>query len=296
LEPVLPAEADFPYAIRVVSEVVSSNGSTSQGAICGSTLALMAAGVPISAPVAGISCGLIQDDDGAFTTFIDIQGVEDFHGEMDFKVAGTKKGITAIQMDLKNDGLTAAIIKEAIDTTKDARFAILDEIMIPCIAQPRAEVSPYAPKMITINIHPDKIREVIGSGGKVIQKITADTGAKIDIEDDGTIYIAAVDKTAAEAAKKMIETIVFVPDIGQLYYGKVVRLMQFGAFVELAPGKDGMVHISKMDEKRVEKVEDVVKIGDMVWVKVTEIDDKGRVNLSMKDAKRELAAAQGVNK
>ena len=296
LEPVLPAEADFPYAIRVVSEVVSSNGSTSQGAICGSTLALMAAGVPISAPVAGISCGLIQDDDGAFTTFIDIQGVEDFHGEMDFKVAGTKKGITAIQMDLKNDGLTAAIIKEAIDTTKDARFAMLDEIMIPCIAEPRAEVSPFAPKMITIHIHPDKIREVIGSGGKVIQKITADTGAKIDIEDDGTIYIAAVDKTAAEAAKKMIETIVFVPDIGQLYYGKVVRLMQFGAFVELAPGKDGMVHISKMDEKRVEKVEDVVKIGDMVWVKVTEIDDKGRVNLSMKDAKRELAAAQGVSK
>ena len=288
LEPVLPSAEEFPYAIRVVSEVLSSNGSTSQGSICGSTLALMDAGVPIKAPVAGISCGLIQDDDGGFTTFIDIQGVEDFHGEMDFKVAGTKKGITAIQMDLKNDGLTHEIIKEALAITKDARFAILDEIMLPCIAEPRAEVAPTAPKMVKMKIDTDKIREVIGSGGKVIQKICADTGAKIDIEDDGTIYIAGTDKASCDAAKKTIETIVFVPEVGQLYYGKVVRILQFGAFVELAPGKDGMVHISKLADRRVEKVEDVVNIGDMIWVKVTEIDEKGRVNLSYKDALKEI--------
>ena len=284
LEPVIPSQEDFPYAIRVVSEVLSSNGSTSQGSICGSTLALMDAGVPISAPVAGISCGLIQDDDGSFTTFIDIQGVEDFHGEMDFKVAGTKAGITAIQMDIKNDGLSHAIIKEALDITKDARYAILDEIMLPCIAKPRDDVAETAPKMVKMKIDVDKIREVIGSGGKVIQKICADTGAKIDIEDDGTIYIAGVDKASCDAAKKTIETIVFVPEVGQLYYGKVVRILQFGAFVELAPGKDGMVHISKLADHRVEKVEDVVNIGDMIWVKVTEIDEKGRVNLSYKDA------------
>ena len=287
---VLPSREEFPYAIRVVSEILSSNGSTSQGAICGSTLALMDAGVPIKAPVAGISCGLIQDEDGSFTTFIDIQGVEDFHGEMDFKVAGTKAGITAIQMDLKNDGLSHAIIKEALDTTRDARCAILDEIMLPCIKAPRAEVSEYAPKMIKIKIDTDKIREVIGSGGKVIQKICAETGAKIDIEDDGTIYIAGIDKTSCDAAKKMIETIVFVPEVGALYYGKVVRILQFGAFVELAPGKDGMVHISKLAERRVEKVEDVINIGDMIWVKVSEVDDKGRVNLSYKDALREIQA------
>ena len=290
LEPVLPAAEQFPYAMRVVSEVLSSNGSTSQGSICGSTLALMDAGVPIKAPVAGISCGLIQDDNGGFTTFIDIQGVEDFHGEMDFKVAGTKAGITAIQMDLKNDGLTHEIIREALETTREARIAILDEIMLPCIASPRAEVSEFAPKMVKMKIDVDKIREVIGSGGKVIQKITADTGAKIDIEDDGTIYIAGVDKTSCDAAKKMIETIVFVPEVGTLYYGKVVRILQFGAFVELAPGKDGMVHISKLADHRVEKVEDVINIGDMIWVKVTEIDDKGRVNLSYKDALREIKA------
>ena len=288
LEPVLPSAEEFPYAIRVVSEVLSSNGSTSQGSICGSTLALMDAGVPIKAPVAGISCGLIQDDDGGFTTFIDIQGVEDFHGEMDFKVAGTKKGITAIQMDLKNDGLTHEIIKEALAITKDARFAILDEIMLPCIAEPRAEVAPTAPKMVKMKIDTDKIREVIGSGGKVIQKICADTGAKIDIEDDGTIYIAGENAESCNAAKKIIETIVFVPEVGQLYYGKVVRILQFGAFVELAPGKDGMVHISKLADRRVEKVEDVVNIGDMIWVKVTEIDEKGRVNLSYKDALKEI--------
>ena len=294
LEPVIPSVEEFPYAIRVVSEVLSSNGSTSQGSICGSTLALMDAGVPIKAPVAGISCGLIQDDNGGFTTFIDIQGVEDFHGEMDFKVAGTKKGITAIQMDLKNDGLSHEIIKEALEITKDARFAILDEVMLPCIAEPRPEVAPTAPKMVKMKIDVDKIREVIGSGGKVIQKICADTGAKIDIEDDGTIYIAGENAESCDAAKKIIETIVFVPEVGQLYYGKVVRILQFGAFVELAPGKDGMVHISKLADRRVEKVEDVVNIGDMIWVKVTDIDEKGRVNLSYKDALKEIKAKQAA--
>ena len=292
LDPVIPSVEDFPYAIRVVSEVVSSNGSTSQGSICGSTLALMDAGVPIKAPVAGISCGLIQDDDGSFTTFIDIQGVEDFHGEMDFKVAGTKDGITAIQMDIKNDGLSHAIIKEALAITGDARKAILDEIMLPCISAPRAEVSKYAPKMITMKINPDKIREVIGKGGSVIQKITAESGAQIDIEDDGTIHIASPDAACCDIAKKMIDTIVFVPEVGMLYYGKVVRILNFGAFVELAPGKDGMVHISKLAERRVEKVEDVVHVGDMVWVKVTDIDEKGRVNLSLRDAQREIAAME----
>ena len=290
LLPVIPPVEEFPYAIRVVSEVVSSNGSTSQGSICGSTLALMDAGVPISAPVAGISCGLIQDDDGSFTTFIDIQGVEDFHGEMDFKVAGTKKGITAIQMDLKNDGLTMEIIKNALDITYDARCEILDQIMLPCIAEPRKEVSKYAPKMVIMHINPDNIRDVIGKGGSVIQKIVADTGAKIDIDDDGTIHIAAADASACDAAKKCIDDIVFVPEVGQLYYGRVVRLMTFGAFVELAPGKDGLVHISKLADHRIEKVEDACKIGDMMWVKVTEIDEKGRVNLSHKDAMKEIAA------
>ena len=274
LLPVIPSVEDFPYAIRVVSEVVSSNGSTSQGSICGSTLALMDAGVPIKAPVAGISCGLIQDDDGGFTTFIDIQGVEDFHGEMDFKVAGTKKGITAIQMDLKNDGLIQDV-----------------EIII---SEPRKEVSRYAPKMIVMHINPDNIRDVIGKGGSVIQKIVADTGAKIDIDDDGTIHIAAADASACDAAKKCIDDIVFVPEVGKLYYGRVVRLMTFGAFVELAPGKDGLVHISKLADHRIEKVEDACKIGDMMWVKVTDIDEKGRVNLSHKDAMREIAAKEAV--
>ena len=292
LLPVIPSVEEFPYAIRVVSEVLSSNGSTSQGSICGSTLALMDAGVPIKAPVAGISCGLIQDDNGGFTTFIDIQGVEDFHGEMDFKVAGTKKGITAIQMDLKNDGLTMEIIKNALDITYDARCEILDQIMLPCIAEPRKEVSQYAPKMVIMHINPDNIRDVIGKGGSVIQKIVADTGAKIDIDDDGTIHIAAADASACDAAKKCIDDIVFVPEIGKLYYGRVVRLMTFGAFVELAPGKDGLVHISKLADHRIEKVEDACKIGDMMWVKVTDIDEKGRVNLSHKDAMREIAAKE----
>ena len=289
LLPVLPSVEEFPYAIRVVSEVVSSNGSTSQGSICGSTLALMDAGVPIKAPVAGISCGLIQDDDGGFTTFIDIQGVEDFHGEMDFKVAGTKKGITAIQMDLKNDGLTMEIIKNALDITYDARCEILDQVMLPVIAEPRKEVSRYAPKMITMHIDPDRIREVIGKGGSVIQKIVADTGAKVDINDDGSIFIAAADAAACDAAKKCIDDIVFVPEIGKLYYGRVVRLMTFGAFIEIAPGKDGLCHISKLADHRIEKVEDACKVGDMMWVKFMEIDEKGRWNLSHRDAMREIA-------
>ena len=293
LECVIPDVEDFPYAIRVVSEVLSSNGSTSQGSICGSTLALMDAGVPIKAPVAGISCGLIQDGDD-FTTFIDIQGVEDFHGEMDFKVAGTKKGITAIQMDLKNDGLTMEIIQNALDITYDARCQILDQIMLPCIAEPRPEVSKYAPKMLTMHIDPDKIRDVIGKGGSVIQKIVAESGAKIDIDDDGTIHIASPDAESCAIAKKCIDDIVFVPEVGQLYYGRVVRLMTFGAFVELAPGKDGLVHISKLADHRIEKVEAACKIGDMMWVKVTEIDEKGRVNLSHKDAMKEIAAKQAA--
>ena len=296
LLPVIPPVEEFPYAIRVVSEVVSSNGSTSQGSICGSTLALMDAGVPIKAPVAGISCGLIQDDDGSFTTFIDIQGVEDFHGEMDFKVAGTKEGITAIQMDLKNDGLTMDIIRNALDITYDARVQILDQIMLPVIAEPRPEVSKYAPKMITMHIDPDKIREVIGKGGSVIQKIVAESGAKVDIDDDGTIHIASPNAESCEMAKKFIDEIVFVPEVGQLYYGRVVSYLtskrdgaQMGAFIELAPGKDGLCHISKVAERRVDKVEDVLKIGDMTWVKVVEIDEKGRVNLSRKDALKEIA-------
>ena len=294
LLPVIPPVEEFPYAIRVVSEVVSSNGSTSQGSICGSTLALMDAGVPISAPVAGISCGLIQDDEGGFTTFIDIQGVEDFHGEMDFKVAGTKKGITAIQMDLKNDGLTMEIIRNALDITYDARCQILDQVMLPVISEPRPEVSKYAPKMITMHIDPDRIREVIGKGGSVIQKIVAESGAKVDIDDDGTIHIAAADASACDAAKKCIDDIVFVPEIGKLYYGRVVRLMTFGAFVELAPGKDGLVHISKLADKRIEKVEDACKVGDMMWVKFMEIDEKGRWNLSHKDAMKEIAAKEAA--
>ena len=286
LEAVIPAEEDFPYAIRVVSEVLSSNGSTSQGSVCGATMALMDAGVPIKAPVAGISCGLIQDGDD-FTCFIDIQGVEDFHGEMDFKVAGTKAGITAIQMDLKNDGLKHEIVKTAFAMTREARFDILDEIMLKAIPEARHELAKTAPKMIQMKINPDKIREVIGSGGKVIQKITADTGTKIDINDDGMIYIASEDIEACRAARTIIENIVFEPEVGKLYYGKVVRIIPIGAFVELAPGKDGMVHIKDLEYKRTEKVEDVLNVGDMTWVKVTEIDDRGRVNLSRKEALRE---------
>ncbi|MBR4193964.1 MAG: polyribonucleotide nucleotidyltransferase, partial [Oscillospiraceae bacterium] len=258
LVPVLPSVDEFPYCIRVVSEVVSSNGSTSQGSICGSTLALMDAGVPIKRPVAGISCGLISDQEtGEWRTFTDIQGVEDFHGEMDFKVAGTTEGITAIQMDLKNDGLTMEIIADALERCRKARLEILNEVMLPCIPAPRPEVSEYAPKMITIKIDVDKIREVIGKGGSMIQKIVAESGAEVNVEDDGTIHIASPDAASCEAAKRMIEDICFVPEVGKLYYGKVVRIIPIGAFVELAPGKDGMVHIRDLEFKRTEKVEDV---------------------------------------
>lgn len=283
LEPVLPSKEDFPYAIRVVSEVVSSNGSTSQASVCGSTLALMDAGVPITAPVAGISCGLITEGE-RWMTMIDIQGLEDFFGDMDFKVAGTKKGITSIQMDLKIDGLTPEIIRSALDTTRKGRFYIIDDIILPCISAPRADVSKYAPKMISTKIPVDKIREVIGTGGKVIQKICADTGAKIDIEDDGSVFIAAVDKEAGYKALEIVNAIAFDPEIGTVFTGKVTRILTFGAFVEFAPGKEGLVHISKLDKKRVGKVEDVVSVGDEIKVKVIEIDDQGRINLSRKDA------------
>ena len=290
LLPVIPPVEEFPYAIRVVSEGLSSNGSTSQGSICGSTLALMDAGVPIKRPVAGISCGLISDQEtGQWRTFTDIQGGEDFHGEMDFTVAGTTEGVTAIQMDLKNDGLTMEIIADALERTRKARLEILQEIMLPCIAEPRPEVSEYAPKMISMKIPVDKIREVIGSGGKTIQKICTDTGAKIDIDDDGSVFISAVDAAAAYAAKKMVDDICFVPEVGKLYYGKVVRILPIGAFVEIAPGHDGMVHISKLENYRVDKVEDVLKLGDMTWVKFMGFDEKGRANFSRKDALKELA-------
>ena len=293
LLPVIPSVEEFPYAIRVVSEVLSSNGSTSQGSICGSTLALMDAGVPIKRPVAGISCGLISDQEtGEWRTFTDIQGVEDFHGEMDFKVAGTSEGITAIQMDLKNKGLTMEIIADALERCRKARMEILNEVMLPCIAEPRPEVSEFAPKMISMRIPVEKIREVIGSGGKTIQKICADTGAKVDIDDDGNVFIAAVDSAAGYAAKKMIDDICFVPEVGALYYGKVVRILPIGAFVEIAPGHDGMVHISKLENRRVEKVEDVLNIGDMTWVKFMGFDEKGRANFSRKDALKELAESE----
>ena len=287
LLPVIPSEEEFPYAIRLVSEILSSNGSTSQGSICGSTLALMDAGVPIKAPVAGISCGLITEGD-RFMTMVDIQGLEDFFGDMDFKVAGTHKGITAIQMDLKIHGLTPEIIKEALDKTYKARVYILDEVMLKCIPEARPEVSKYAPKMLTTKIHPDKIREVIGSGGKVIQKIQADCQCKIDIDDDGNVFISAIDAELAKRALMIVETIALDPEVGAVYKGKVTRLMNFGAFVEIAPGKEGLVHISKLDVKRVEKVEDCVSVGDEVIVKVTEIDDQGRINLSRRDALIEI--------
>ena len=284
LVPVLPSEEEFPYAIRLVSEVVSSNGSTSQGSVCGSTLALMDAGVPIKAPVAGISCGLITAEDGSWDTMIDIQGLEDFYGDMDFKVAGTKKGITSIQMDLKVDGLTPEIIKQALETTHQGRNEIIDKVILPAIAEPRAEVSAYAPKMISMTINPDKIRDVIGKGGSVIQKIVADTGAKVDINDDGTVFIAAVNRDSADMAKAIIDAIVFEPEVGETYEGTVTRIIPIGAFVEFAPGKEGMVHISKLQQQRTEKVEDVVSVGDTVRVKYLGTDEKGRQNLSMRDA------------
>lgn len=283
LEPVIPDASEFPYAIRLVSEVLSSNGSTSQASVCGSTLALMDAGVPIKAPVAGISVGLVTDGD-RHVTMLDIQGLEDFYGDMDFKVAGTKKGITAIQMDIKIHGLTNEIIREALEKTKKAREYILDDIMLPVIGEPRAELSPYAPKITTLTIHVDKIRDLIGPGGKMIQKIVAETGAKIDVEEDGTVYVAAVDQASGNKAVEMINAVTKEPEIGEIYTGKVTRLMNFGAFVEFLPGKEGLVHISKLDHKRVEKVEDVVSEGDIITVKVIEFDKQGRINLSRKDA------------
>lgn len=283
LLPVIPTVEDFPYAYRLVSEVLSSNGSTSQGAICGSTLALMAAGVPIKAPVAGISCGLITEGD-RWMTMVDIQGLEDFFGDMDFKVAGTREGITAIQMDLKIDGLTPEMVKEALEKTHIARNYILDEVMLKAIAQPRTELSKYAPKMLSIIIPVDKIREVIGSGGKVIQKICAECSVKVDVEEDGHIYVSGVDAENCQRAITIIDTIVHDPEPGSIYNGKVTRIMDFGAFVEIAPGKEGLVHISRLDVKRIDKVTDVVNVGDQIMVKVLEVDEKGRLNLSRRDA------------
>jgi polyribonucleotide nucleotidyltransferase len=284
LIPVLPSVEEFPYAIRCVSEVISSNGSTSQASVCGSTLALMDAGVPIKAPVAGISCGLITAEDGTWTTMIDIQGLEDFYGDMDFKVAGTHKGITAIQMDLKIDGLTPEIIKEALAVTHKGRDYIIDEVLLKAIPAPRPEVSEYAPKMVSMKVPVEKISEIIGSKGKVIQGIQADTGAKVDIEDDGSVFISGIDKEGILAAQKMIEGIIFEPEIGAVYEGVVTRIIPIGAFVEFAPKKEGMVHISKLDKKRTEKVEDVCNVGDRIRVKFLGTDEKGRFNLSRRDA------------
>ena len=284
LIPVLPSVEEFPYAIRCVSEVISSNGSTSQASVCGSTLALMDAGVPIKAPVAGISCGLITAEDGSWTTMIDIQGLEDFYGDMDFKVAGTHKGITSIQMDLKIDGLTPEIIKEALAVTHKGRDYIIDEVILKAIPEPRKEVSEYAPKMYSMTIDTEKIAAVIGKGGETIKKIVAETGAKVDIEEDGSVFISGVEKASIEAARRMIEEIVFEPEVGAIYEGTVTRIIPIGAFVEFAPKKEGLVHISKLDTKRTEKVEDVCNVGDRIKVKYLGTDDKGRFNLSRKDA------------
>ncbi|HEX3028655.1 MAG TPA: polyribonucleotide nucleotidyltransferase, partial [Clostridia bacterium] len=286
LEPVIPSEEEFPYAIRLVSEVLMSNGSTSQGSVCGSTLALMDAGVPIKNPVAGISAGLVTDDKNPerYKVFMDIQGIEDFFGDMDFKVAGTKNGITAIQMDIKVTGLTYDIIEKAFALTRKGRVDIIDNIILKAIAEPRKELSQYAPKILTTNIDPDKIRDVIGPGGKMINKIIAETGVKIDIEDDGKVFVSTSDEKAGRKAIQIIEGIAKDVEPGQIFMGKVMRIMPFGAFVEFLPGKEGLVHISKLDKKRVEKVEDVVKIGDEIMVKVMEVDKQGRINLSRKDA------------
>lgn len=285
LEPVIPSEEEFPYAIRVVSEVLMSNGSTSQGSVCGSTLALMDAGVPIKRPVAGISAGLVIDEDNPenHVTFIDIQGIEDFFGDMDFKVAGTTNGITAIQMDIKVDGLTEDIIKEAFELTKKGRLQIINDVILKTLPEPRNEVSTFAPKMLTTTVHPDKIREVIGSGGKTINKIIAETGAKIDINDEGRVFVSCIDINNGKKAINIIEAIGRDVEVGQIFTGKVTRIMNFGAFVEIAPGKEGLVHISKLDNKRVEKVEDIVNIGDEMKVKIIEVDSQGRINLSSKE-------------
>ncbi|MFA5341789.1 MAG: polyribonucleotide nucleotidyltransferase [Clostridia bacterium] len=285
LEGVIPTEEDFPYAIRVVSDVLMSNGSTSQGSVCGSTLALMDAGVPILAPVAGISCGLVTDDEdpSIFEMMMDIQGIEDFFGDMDFKVAGTHNGITAIQVDIKVDGLTPEIIKRAFEITRKGRLYILDEVMLKVIDKPRPELSPYAPKIITMTINPEKIKDVIGTGGKVINKIIDMTGVKIDINDDGTVYILTVDQESGDKAVSMINGIVNDLEAGMIFTdATVTRLMEFGAFVELVPGKEGLVHISQLSNERVNKVSDVLSVGDKIDVKVVEIDRQGRVNLSRK--------------
>jgi len=296
LEPVIPPVSDFPYAIRLVSEVLSSNGSTSQGSICGSTLALMDAGVPIKAPVAGISCGLItMPDSDKFKTMVDIQGLEDFFGDMDFKVGGTHTGITAIQVDIKVDGLTMEIIEEAFEKTRKARLYILDEIMLKSIPSYRETVNKYAPKMLQTKIPTDKIREVIGQGGKVIQKISAEYNVKIDISEEGNVFISGIDLEMTNKALQVVKTIALDPEVGAIYKGKVVRIMQFGAFVEIAPGKDGLVHISKLDKARVEKVEDIVSIGEEIVVKIMEIDQQGRINLSRKDALADIEAKSNNN-
>ena len=290
LLPVIPSKEEFPYAIRLVSEVLSSNGSTSQGSVCGSTLALMDAGVPIKAPVAGISCGLITEED-RWMTMVDIQGVEDFFGDMDFKVAGTKKGITSIQMDLKIDGLTYDIIKEALEKCEKARFYILDEIMLKAIPEPRKELSPYAPKLESMVIDVDKIADVIGKGGAVIKKICAECEVTIDVEEDGHVYVSGKNSEGVRRALSIIQTIVTDPEIGSMYYGKVTRILPIGAKVEIAPGKEGLVHISKLDDHRVEKTEDVVSVGDIIPVKVIKISEKG-IDLSRKDAIAAIKAAK----
>lgn len=282
LEPMIPSIDDFPYTIRLVSEVLSSNGSTSQASVCGSTLALLDAGVPIKKPVAGVAMGLIKEDEEV-SILTDIQGLEDFLGDMDFKVAGTKDGITAIQMDIKIAGIDRSILEKALEQARLGRLFILGK-MISVISTPRSELSPYAPKIIITRVDPDKIRDIIGPGGKTINKIIAETNVKIDIEDDGKVYISAIDAKDGQMALKIIEGLTKEVTEGEIYLGKVVRIMTFGAFVEILPGKEGLVHISKLDKKRVEKVEDVVSVGDEILVKVTEIDKQGRINLSRKDA------------
>ena len=281
----IPSEEEFPYTIRLVSEVLESNGSSSMASVCGSTLALMDAGVPIKAPVAGIAMGLIKEGE-AYSILSDIQGLEDANGDMDFKVAGTAKGITAIQMDIKIDGLQKNILQNALEQARRGRLFILEK-MLTTLPTPRAEMSPYAPRIITISIDPEKIGDVIGPGGKIIKKIIDETGAKIDIEDDGRVFIAAINTEAGEKALKMIEDLTKEVEIGALYNGKVMRIMNFGAFVEILPGKEGLVHISQLQEERTNKVEDVVSIGDEILVKVTEIDRQGRINLSRKEALRQ---------
>ncbi len=281
LVPVIPSEEEFPYALRLVSEVLESNGSSSMASVCGSTLSLMDAGVPIKAPVAGIAMGLVTQGEH-YTILTDIQGMEDALGDMDFKVAGTAKGVTAIQMDIKISGLSREILHEALEQAHKGRMHIMG-IMLDTIAEPRQQMSQYAPRIITMKIDPDKIRDVIGSGGKVIRSIIDETGAKIDIEDDGTVFIASVDQEGAAKAQQIIENLTKEVEVGEVYLGKVTRLMAFGAFVEVLPGKEGLVHISKLAKERVENVEDVVNVGDEIMVKVIEIDKQGRVNLSRKD-------------